>query len=219
MASSGERQLTVISREGSSSRGERNQTTMNLGQDALHHPFQLTSHKLDGRNYLEWAQSVKLVTDRRGKLGHLTGEVKKPEASDPWMSVWRSENSLNSAWLINSMVPTIGLNREFDEVRSRVLENKPLPTHREAFSEVRREETRRKVMLKSNSDMKPAPENSAGVSTVRSTGIHGTLAEKFMESHRLRKKRILLTTRLSKQPQRSKGSRTLQKCLLSRRNS
>ncbi|KAL3513994.1 hypothetical protein ACH5RR_026711 [Cinchona calisaya] len=125
--------MTATSRGGSSSRGELNQTTMSLGEDASHHSFQLTSHKLDGRNYLEWAQSVKLAIDGRGKLGHLTGKVKKPEADDPWMSVWQSENSLISAWLINSMELTIGLNIEFDEFRSRVLEKKPLPTLREAF--------------------------------------------------------------------------------------
>ncbi|KAL3520401.1 hypothetical protein ACH5RR_018550 [Cinchona calisaya] len=108
MAASGERQSTFTSRGGSGSRGEPNQTTMSLGGDVSHHSFQLTSHKLDGRNYLEWAQSVKLAIDGRGKLGHLTGEVKKPEVGDPWMSAWQSENSLISAWLINSMEPTIG---------------------------------------------------------------------------------------------------------------
>ena len=49
-----------------------------------------------------------------------------------------------------------GLNKEFDEVRSRILSKNPLPTLRETFSEVRREETRRKVMLKPdlNTDQK-----------------------------------------------------------------
>ena len=56
--------------------------------------FQLTSHKLNGRNYLEWAQSVKLAIDGRGKLGHLTGEITKPAAGDRNMAAWRSENSL-----------------------------------------------------------------------------------------------------------------------------
>ncbi|XP_024024957.1 uncharacterized protein LOC112092611 [Morus notabilis] len=41
-----------------------------------------------------------------------------------------------------------GLNQELDEVRGRILGRKPLPSIREVFSEVRREETRRKVMLK-----------------------------------------------------------------------
>ncbi|KAL3511534.1 hypothetical protein ACH5RR_024251 [Cinchona calisaya] len=81
MAASRERQSTTTSRGGSGSRGEPNQTIMTLGGDASHHSFQLTSHKLDARNYLEWTQSVKLTIDGRGKLGHLTGEMKKPEAA------------------------------------------------------------------------------------------------------------------------------------------
>ena len=70
--------------------------------------FLLTTHKLNGRNYLEWPQSVKLPTDGRGKLGHLTGEVTRPALGDPNMAIWRSENSLVRAWLINSMEPVIG---------------------------------------------------------------------------------------------------------------
>ena len=38
--------------------------------------IQLTVYKLNGNNYLEWAQSIKLAIDGRSKLGHLTGEVK-----------------------------------------------------------------------------------------------------------------------------------------------
>ena len=41
-----------------------------------------------------------------------------------------------------------GLNREFDEVRGRILSRRPLPTTREVFAEVRREEARWNVMLK-----------------------------------------------------------------------
>ncbi|KAL6331881.1 hypothetical protein AAG906_020228 [Vitis piasezkii] len=40
-----------------------------------------------------------------------------------------------------------GLNCELDDVRSRVLSRRPLPSIREVFSDVRREESRRKVML------------------------------------------------------------------------
>ncbi|KAK3024562.1 hypothetical protein RJ639_043502 [Escallonia herrerae] len=50
--------------------------TMAHGGDHLSQlSFQLTSHKLTGKNYLDWAQSVKLVIDGRGKLRHLTGDV------------------------------------------------------------------------------------------------------------------------------------------------
>ena len=41
----------------------------------------------------------------------------------------------------------LGLNKNLDEVRGRILGFKPLPSVREVFSEIRREESRRKVML------------------------------------------------------------------------
>ena len=40
-----------------------------------------------------------------------------------------------------------GLNKELDEVRGRILGQKPLPSLREVFLEIRREESRRRVML------------------------------------------------------------------------
>ena len=50
---------------------------------------------------------MKLVADERGKLGYLTGEMKKPAKGDPTFRTWRSENSLITAWLLNSMEPFI----------------------------------------------------------------------------------------------------------------
>lgn len=84
-------------------------TVVNSGIDfsASHSSFQLTIHKLNGKNYLEWAQSMKLAIDSRGKLSHLNGEASKPAADDPNLKTWRSENSLVIAWLINSMEPAI----------------------------------------------------------------------------------------------------------------
>ena len=41
----------------------------------------------------------------------------------------------------------LGLNKNLDEVRGRILGTKPLPNIQEAFSEVRREESRKKVMM------------------------------------------------------------------------
>ena len=71
-------------------------------------PLQITIHKLNGKNYLEWAQSVRLVIDGKGKLGYLNGEIKPPAADDPKYQQWRSENSVVIAWLINSMEPILG---------------------------------------------------------------------------------------------------------------
>ncbi|RVX17863.1 hypothetical protein CK203_004399 [Vitis vinifera] len=60
------------------------------------------------KNYLKWAQSMKLTIDGKGKLRYLTGEVTQPIANDLSLKKWQSENSLVIAWLINSMELTIG---------------------------------------------------------------------------------------------------------------
>ena len=52
-----------------------------------------------------------------------------------------------------------GLNRELDDVRSRVFNRQSLPSIREVFSEVRHEESRRKVMLREY--LNSGPEASA----------------------------------------------------------
>ena len=54
-----------------------------------------------------------------------------------------------------------GLNTDLDEVRGRVLGRKPLPSIREVFSEVRREEARRHVMLKRVEEPKTDLDGSA----------------------------------------------------------
>lgn len=65
--------------------------------------MQITVHRLNGRNFLEWSQSIKLAIDGRGKLGYSTGETKQPADDDPGFKTWRSKNSLVMAWLLNSM--------------------------------------------------------------------------------------------------------------------
>ena len=70
--------------------------------------LQITLHKLNGKNYLEWAQTVRLVIDGKGKLGYLNGEIQTPASTDAKYRQWRSENSMVTAWLINSMEPVIG---------------------------------------------------------------------------------------------------------------
>ncbi|XP_073137592.1 uncharacterized protein [Henckelia pumila] len=69
--------------------------------------FEITVHRLNGRNYLQWAQSVKIVVCARGKLGHLTGDLPAPASSDPSYTTWLSKNSIVLAWLVNSMEPQI----------------------------------------------------------------------------------------------------------------
>ena len=54
----------------------------------------ITAHKLDGKNYLQWAQSVKIVICGRGKLGYITGELPAPPLTDPTYKTWLAENSI-----------------------------------------------------------------------------------------------------------------------------
>ncbi|KAG5094395.1 hypothetical protein JHK84_049983 [Glycine max] len=70
--------------------------------------LQLVIQKLNGKNYVEWAQSVKLTLDGKGKLGYLTGDTSQPGVIDPSLLRWKSENSLIIAWLINSMDSSLG---------------------------------------------------------------------------------------------------------------
>ncbi|XP_019056073.1 PREDICTED: uncharacterized protein LOC109115911, partial [Nelumbo nucifera] len=231
-----------------SSEGGIQLAAISLSENSL----QITIHKPNGKNYFEWSQSVRLVIDGKGKLGYLNGEVKPPATDDPKYRQWRSENSMVTAWFINSMDPVVGkpfmflptardmweavretysdldnhsqlfelntrmwklqqgqcevtayynemmavwqeldlfeeewespsdsarykkkiergrvfvflagLNKELDEVRGRILGRKPLPTIREVFSEVRREEAWRQVMLKNVSETKTENEGSA----------------------------------------------------------
>lgn len=45
--------------------------------------IQIITHKLTGRNYLQWMQSIKIVICGRGKLRYLTGELQALNISDP----------------------------------------------------------------------------------------------------------------------------------------
>ena len=211
---------------------------------------QIAAEKLNGKNFREWAQTVKLAIGGKSKMEYLTGEVKQPETTDTKaFQRWQSENSMVMSWLINSMQPTIsrtfmflrtakdiwtavreaysdeenvsqifeiktrlwqmkqgerdvtdyyidmvalwqeldlsgdeewhctedsalfkrrlekervfeflaGLNRDLDNVRGRILGQRPLPSTREVFSEVRREAARRKVMLKDDTNAISGP--------------------------------------------------------------
>ena len=212
----------------------------------------ITGHKLNGQNFIQWAQSVRIFICGKGKEEYLTGAIVQPKEDDPGYRTWKLENSMVMSWLINSMTNDIGenfmyygtakeiwdaaretysnidntsaifeiksilqdlrqgdstvteyfniltrywqqldiyeelvwkcpedgllykkviekeriykfllgLNKNLDEVRGRVLSIKPLPSVREVFSEIRREESRQKVMLGTQNSSKNL-ENSA----------------------------------------------------------
>lgn len=66
-----------------------------------------------------------MAIDGQGKLGHLTGEMRKPELGDTKMNAWRLENFIVIAWLLNSMDLIIGNSYLF------------LPTARDVWEAVR----------------------------------------------------------------------------------
>lgn len=80
-----------------------------------HSSMHITVHKFTGKNYLQWPQSMKLAIDGRGRLGYLTAEIKTPEEGDKGYKTWRSENSLVTPWLLNSMETSIA--KLWDAVR------------------------------------------------------------------------------------------------------
>ena len=55
----------------------------------------------------------------------------------------------------------VGLNKDLDEVRARIMAIKPLPRIREAFLEARREESKRKLMMIGDSSTISTMEGSA----------------------------------------------------------
>ena len=95
---------SVTGSEGSSS--QLSQQSLILSNE--NHSLQITQHKLDGTNYLEWSQSVLLVIRGKGKLDYLTGDKPKPAATEPTYQTWVSENSMVMAWLVNSMEKKLG---------------------------------------------------------------------------------------------------------------
>ena len=105
--------------------------------ESSHTSMHITVHRLNGSNYLEWSQSVKLAIDGRGKLGYLTGEVKAPKESDDGYNHWRSENSLVMAWLLNSMDSAIAKPHLFMKTAKEVWESvKETYSDLENFSQI-----------------------------------------------------------------------------------
>lgn len=56
--------------------------------------LQITSHKLNGKNFLPWSRSVQMVIRERGKLGYLLGQKQRPDENDPAFQTWDAENSI-----------------------------------------------------------------------------------------------------------------------------
>ncbi|KAG6492981.1 hypothetical protein ZIOFF_047953 [Zingiber officinale] len=90
------------------------------------HPAQITTIKLNGDNFLRWT----LIFDAYEWKNVEDGQYHKKTVEDS--RIFKILASLNV---------------EFDEVRGRIISRRPLPSLGEVFYEVRREESRRNVML------------------------------------------------------------------------
>ncbi|KAJ1396232.1 Gag-polypeptide of LTR copia-type [Sesbania bispinosa] len=70
----------------------------------------ITSHKLDGQNYIQWARSVCIFLQGKWKEDYITDNAKEPEKEDPTHQKWKLENSLVMSWLLSSMTQETGEN-------------------------------------------------------------------------------------------------------------
>ncbi|KAG8375959.1 hypothetical protein BUALT_Bualt09G0013400 [Buddleja alternifolia] len=72
--------------------------------------FPITGRKLNGQNFIQWAQSVRIFISGKGKEDYLSGAAIQPKEDDPRYRTWKLENSMVMSWLINSMTNDIGEN-------------------------------------------------------------------------------------------------------------
>ena len=70
--------------------------------------LQITSFKMNGRNFLQWSRSVQMVIRGKGKFGYLDRSIPRPAPSDPSYPTWDIHNSMVMSWLIHSMENNIG---------------------------------------------------------------------------------------------------------------
>ncbi|RDX65444.1 hypothetical protein CR513_55899, partial [Mucuna pruriens] len=70
-----------------------------LGPNEL--PNLVSSYRLDGGNYLQWAQYIRTTLKGHKKLSHIEG--KDPPRDDPKFEAWDDEDCLIMTWLWNSM--------------------------------------------------------------------------------------------------------------------
>ena len=81
------------------------------GFDSGELPGMHVSYRLDGKNYLQWAQLVRTFLKGRGKIGHLTASP--PKITDPAFLAWDIDDSLIMSWLWNVMQPEVSKNYMF----------------------------------------------------------------------------------------------------------
>ena len=63
---------------------EPSQSTSTIVPTAIDHSsLQITTHKLNGKNFLQWLRAAQMVIRRHRKIGYLHGTIKKPKETDP----------------------------------------------------------------------------------------------------------------------------------------
>ncbi|KAG8375865.1 hypothetical protein BUALT_Bualt09G0003500 [Buddleja alternifolia] len=113
----------------------------------------ITGHKLNGQNYLQWSHSVMMFISGCGKDDYLIGAASQLASGIQTKEIWDAARETYSDTEDTAEAFEIeGILHDFHQAI------KPLPNIREVASEVRREESRRKVMMSTN---QPAPEGSA----------------------------------------------------------
>ena len=54
----------------------------------------ITGHKLNGQNFIQWAQSVRIFICGKGKEEYLTGTIVQPKEEDPGYRICKLVNSM-----------------------------------------------------------------------------------------------------------------------------
>ena len=63
----------------------------------------ITSHKLNGDNYVQWSQSLLIHLAHRDKEGYINGDLPAPAQTESTYKVWKINDNLVNSWLINTM--------------------------------------------------------------------------------------------------------------------
>ncbi|XP_074289232.1 uncharacterized protein LOC141614386 [Silene latifolia] len=67
----------------------------------------ITQIAFNGTNFDKWSSGLTLALLAKGKLGYVNGTIPKPATNVVDFESWRSQNALVTAWLYNSLDPTI----------------------------------------------------------------------------------------------------------------
>ncbi|KAL0393287.1 UNVERIFIED_CONTAM: hypothetical protein Sradi_2551500 [Sesamum radiatum] len=61
----------------------------------------LVSNPLNGRNFLSWSRSIKIVLGAKMKLGLINGKIPKPAEDDEELEQWIRADCMVTSWLLN----------------------------------------------------------------------------------------------------------------------